>query len=476
MANGISQVTISFDSRPDIKVGQETKSFGLMNVNGQDIVGVDLGNNTFAKLSNRPDGKYDVTLFKGDGKPLDERSVSIQGGHVSRLQDSSGNKLANQAHRHLDTMKTFQFNQGYLNRFESLETVAATPKLSGQALENKGIQDTADLFKINDQINEKIKLLKSLHQPEASDIQELGQLMNERYAVWKEIDKVLEQQEKMPQTNRSDESSSQQIQRSASVDVKELPPIHSAKDAKSAVEELLKTQKEDHQSLGWKDRLGESKAYKSERNMLKSLRDMFDKSATLVQEEQKLQDLLDRRLERESDLLQQKKDLKNQYGLDSKNWPDYAKVKFTQLSKFIKDSQVQTEAVKTQLHQIQITNDFLLMEPILDPSTRTELARHPEALEVFSQMLESRQGEVTVEDNFKFSDSNQNRLNFFDRISTLYASLPTMDAMGYLENLEESGEAPIVLDELSAAYKEMMQESPILDKKIARYVEELEAV
>ena len=98
--SAINRATVSFNERPDIKVDGKSKKFEMMTVDGKTFMGIKLGEDSYAKLTNRPGGKYDVTMFRSGGKELPEFPVSVTGALsvASRpRRGSSTNKISRRA-------------------------------------------------------------------------------------------------------------------------------------------------------------------------------------------------------------------------------------------------------------------------------------------------------------------------------------------------------------------------------------------
>lgn len=83
----IARATISFDAKPQLVVNGQQKDFTEIEVGGKKFQGVAMGDGSYAKLKARPNGKYDVVLFRADTQDISKMSVKVNGGAVSRLRN-----------------------------------------------------------------------------------------------------------------------------------------------------------------------------------------------------------------------------------------------------------------------------------------------------------------------------------------------------------------------------------------------------
>lgn len=86
MTDGIQKVTITSDSRPEFKSGGVKQDFSSFEINGKDCTAIRLDESTYAKLKTRPEGKYDLVVQRFDGKPLDQRVLSLLQGSVKKIK------------------------------------------------------------------------------------------------------------------------------------------------------------------------------------------------------------------------------------------------------------------------------------------------------------------------------------------------------------------------------------------------------
>ncbi|WP_050027846.1 hypothetical protein [Verrucomicrobium sp. BvORR034] len=87
----VAEATFAFDAMPSLKVDGEVRTFTDIQVNGETFKGVDMGNGSYARLTDRTEGRFDVTLFsEAPDHDLSNMQVSVTGGGVSRLQDTEG--------------------------------------------------------------------------------------------------------------------------------------------------------------------------------------------------------------------------------------------------------------------------------------------------------------------------------------------------------------------------------------------------
>lgn len=87
----VAEATFAFEAMPTLKVDGEVRTFADIQVNGETFKGVDMGNGSYARLTDRTEGRFDVTLFtEAPDHDLSNMQVSVTGGGVSRLQDTEG--------------------------------------------------------------------------------------------------------------------------------------------------------------------------------------------------------------------------------------------------------------------------------------------------------------------------------------------------------------------------------------------------
>jgi hypothetical protein len=143
MDNNINKVTVSFDQRPDIKVDGQKREYGEITVNGKSFVGVQIDRDTYAKLKNRPDGKYDIVLFRGDGKPLGDRAIRVTGGHVSKLKTADGRQqfARSDFSSNRSGEKVHRFNAAYSKAFADRAELLTRPDKSDASYEQQVIQN-----------------------------------------------------------------------------------------------------------------------------------------------------------------------------------------------------------------------------------------------------------------------------------------------------------------------------------------------
>jgi hypothetical protein len=143
----INQATITFDHQPQIKVAGQLKSFTFEapDANGNSVSkDVKLLDNTYAKLTKRQDGKYDVTIHAHEGENLSKCSLKVTGGSVSSLKSSLGAEISNQNSRQMNGEKlsfTSDFEKGYRASSQPL----FDHKMVGKTKINESI--TADIAK-----------------------------------------------------------------------------------------------------------------------------------------------------------------------------------------------------------------------------------------------------------------------------------------------------------------------------------------
>ena len=114
LMSGISKATVSFDSRPQIKIAGVKQSFKMMDVGGKSIMGVDLGNDTIARLKSMPGGKYDIELMHKSGQELSEMNINVKGGSLSRLSTLSGGTVEGMRGREGQMTINRDFVSGFL--------------------------------------------------------------------------------------------------------------------------------------------------------------------------------------------------------------------------------------------------------------------------------------------------------------------------------------------------------------------------
>ena len=122
----IGQATFTFDHLPTLSVAGKAKTFGALQAkDGQRYQNATyLGNNTYARLEKRPGDKYDVTLFRSDGKSL-KNNVKLNGGAISRLQSKKGEILYRQGAQEHGTVKLR--GQSLFSKFAQRPHVEAKP-------------------------------------------------------------------------------------------------------------------------------------------------------------------------------------------------------------------------------------------------------------------------------------------------------------------------------------------------------------
>lgn len=114
----VAEATLSFQAMPTLKVDGEVRTFAELEVNGEKFQGVDLGNGTYARLGDRTDGPYDVTLFHGESDhDISNLKVSVTGGGVSRLKDTEGTEHRPDTVQNLDH-ESITFGDEFLARFQ----------------------------------------------------------------------------------------------------------------------------------------------------------------------------------------------------------------------------------------------------------------------------------------------------------------------------------------------------------------------
>jgi hypothetical protein len=159
----ISKATITFDHQPQIRVGGQNKPFELLGKNGKAFKAIDLGNGTFAKLKSRTDGKFDMTLFRSDGKDLSKCSVKVNGGSVSRLRSTEGERFRNNAGPGTLNGESIRFDNKFATRKDwAYETKSGSKALaqleqSKTKLQQSGGPDAAGRLQALDRIGEKLQ-------------------------------------------------------------------------------------------------------------------------------------------------------------------------------------------------------------------------------------------------------------------------------------------------------------------------------
>ncbi|WP_050027845.1 hypothetical protein [Verrucomicrobium sp. BvORR034] len=114
----VAEATLSFQAMPTLKVDGEVRTFAEIEVNGEKFQGVDLGNGTYARLADRTDGPYDVTLFHGESDhDISNLKVSVTGGGVSRLKDTEGTEHRTDSIQTLDH-ESITFGDEFLAKFQ----------------------------------------------------------------------------------------------------------------------------------------------------------------------------------------------------------------------------------------------------------------------------------------------------------------------------------------------------------------------
>lgn len=127
----VAEATFAFEAMPTLKVDGEVRTFADIQVNGETFKGVDLGNGTYARLSDRTQGRFDVTLFHGSSDhDLSNMQVSVTGGGVSRLQDTEGHAHGTDDVRQMDH-EAITLTEAFFDQFLGQRGVHQLPDVQG---------------------------------------------------------------------------------------------------------------------------------------------------------------------------------------------------------------------------------------------------------------------------------------------------------------------------------------------------------
>jgi hypothetical protein len=120
----VAEATFAFEAMPTLKVDGEVRTFTDIQVNGETFKGVDMGNGSYARLTDRTEGRFDVTLFsEAPDHDLSNMQVSVTGGGVSRLQDTEGHAHGTDNVHKLDH-EAITLTEAFFDQFHSHPTAA----------------------------------------------------------------------------------------------------------------------------------------------------------------------------------------------------------------------------------------------------------------------------------------------------------------------------------------------------------------
>jgi hypothetical protein len=112
---GVKSATFTFAAKPELLVGGKKQPFENMSVNGKTIQGVRLKDGSLARLSQRQDGKWNVTLTASQGKDLSKRTIHIgEGGRISRLRTAEGERFKLKNNQELLSGRTIKLNEKWV--------------------------------------------------------------------------------------------------------------------------------------------------------------------------------------------------------------------------------------------------------------------------------------------------------------------------------------------------------------------------
>lgn len=124
----VAEATFAFEAMPTLRVDGEVRSFADLQVNGETFKGVDMGNGTYARLTDRTEGRFDVTLFhESSDHDLSNMQVSVTGGGVSRLQDMEGHAHGTDQVRKLDH-EAITLTEAFFDQFLGQDGVRPLPE------------------------------------------------------------------------------------------------------------------------------------------------------------------------------------------------------------------------------------------------------------------------------------------------------------------------------------------------------------
>lgn len=178
--SGISKATLSFESRPQIKMGGVKQPFKMMDVGGKSMIGVDLGNGTVARLKSMPGGKYDIELISKSGKELSDVKIRVTGGTLSRMTTMSGTTIQGGKGRMGDLTLNRDFASGFI--------------AGGEAVVKTGDRQARLAEKVEQRLSVVDEINQLLAAPGLSS-SERRKLTMERDAIQHEINRALDKQE-----------------------------------------------------------------------------------------------------------------------------------------------------------------------------------------------------------------------------------------------------------------------------------------
>lgn len=112
--NQIQRADITFNRMPTIKLNGEEQKFTLITTGDKSFIGVNLGNQTYAKLTQRSAGGYEVSMFSTDKSSIANRQITIKGGTVSRIKTSNGKAYSGAEN---ETSEPFQFDAQFVDNY-----------------------------------------------------------------------------------------------------------------------------------------------------------------------------------------------------------------------------------------------------------------------------------------------------------------------------------------------------------------------
>lgn len=178
----INRATVTFNERPEIRVDGKKQKFEMQTVDGKSFMGIKIGEDTYAKLTNRPDGKYDVTMFRAGGKELPDFPVKVNNGAVSRIQTAAGK--FDQVTPSDSDGSPIKFNKDFATNF--LTTAEQSKKSTPKS------EKVETLLGMRDDLNERIGHLgKARHVPFTDAQKEFQQLQMELRDVERRLDSAL---------------------------------------------------------------------------------------------------------------------------------------------------------------------------------------------------------------------------------------------------------------------------------------------